>query len=54
MIWFLFTRYYIHFVMCHYLLHLQIASSSLAAIVMFGNILAAELWTFGIVFLMLL
>jgi len=27
---------------------------SLAAIVMLGNILAAELWTFGIVLLMLL
>jgi len=49
--------------MCRYLLHLQIAQHvvialnllSLAAIVMFGNIvLAAELWMIGIVFLTLL
>jgi len=56
-------RYYVDFVMCRYLLHLQIAQHvvialnllSLAAIVMFGNIvLAAELWMIGIVFLTLL
>jgi len=50
------------FVTCRYLLHLQMAQHvvivlnllSVAAIVMFENILAAKLWTFGIVFLMLL
>ena len=46
MIWFLFTRYYMDFVIYRYRLHLQIARHvvidlnllSLAAVVMFGNI----------------
>jgi len=51
MIWFLFTRYYVDFVTCRYLLHLQIVQHvvialnllSLAAILMFGNIFTCRI-----------
>jgi len=54
-----FTRCYMDFVMCRYLQiaqHIVIALNllSLAAVVVLEMFLATELWTFRIVFLMLL